>query len=166
MVRDYDGFSAVLKGIAEGNTIVLSRLFGECGLNDPALASLFHVPGRNLASRVAELQPIAFDLAFDLLRFDPDAKEERKPADPNAKPRDVLKECEALFGFATGILKWTPEVAWNATPGEIVAAWNYRDEAFTSPEDRKKKEIASLPLAERTRLTFASIGTRKEGDAE
>ncbi|UJW85759.1 phage tail assembly chaperone [Devosia sp. SL43] len=54
--------------------------------------------------------------------IDPDDATPSEPAP--GKPVDPERAFAQLFGIATGALGWTPEAAWNATPAEIIAAYN------------------------------------------
>lgn len=65
----------------------------------------------------ATLLALALQLVMGWMMIDPDA--EQAPADSSSKPADPVEEFEAMFGFATGVLRWTPAEAWAATPGEI-----------------------------------------------
>lgn len=157
LARTYGTFGPVLSGIQEGSVTIMGRVIGECGIESLALADLFTLPGRSLASRIAELRPIALNLVFGLLGIDPDA--EQTPADKTAKPADLVEGFEDLFGFATGILRWTPADAWAATPGEIIAAANARQKAFGKKED-DKPDHSTLTLDQQAMLLSARLDTR------
>lgn len=172
LARAYGGdFRPLLSSLAEGDTIAIGRVFGECVSSSGALPDLFTVPGTSLAARIAELQPIAFELVAALLGVDPDEPEER-PASPSAKPQDapnLVEQYETLFAFATGILKWAPETAWKATPEEIVAAMQFRAKVFNpKPDPKASKPHGDLTLNQQADLLAANLMARygKKPDAE
>jgi hypothetical protein len=48
----------------------------------------------------------------------------RKGAQASAKPVPWVEAFADLFAIATGVLHWTPQAAWQATPTEIATAFN------------------------------------------
>ncbi|KAB0679519.1 phage tail assembly chaperone [Aureimonas leprariae] len=169
LVDEFGSLSPVFRGIGEGNLSTIGRVLVECGFTG-SLSDLLFVSDQSLAACLVVLQPIAFELVGGLLGADPDAKDEPRPADPNSKPAAPIAFYESLFAFATGILRWTPDATWNATPGEIIVAMEFRTEAHASPDDRKKRDQektrAALPIADRTRMAFEALGGTRRDDAD
>lgn len=67
---------------------------------------------------------------FELCTIDEPATGEDATAKAasNTKPETFPDFYMRLFRIATGWLGWPPEAAWNATPGEIIAAYKGRTE--------------------------------------
>ena len=95
---------------------------------------------------------------------DPDDARKAKPHDKPAKSIPFRDYLEDLFKKATGWLGWSPEVALNATPAEIVLAYQGRLDMlkaiYGSGEADKPED--DRPLDEKFRSVFATIGTVKE----
>ncbi len=165
LTRHYGGFGPILLGIQEGSVSVIGRVIGECSPVSAALADLFDHPGRSLASRIAELRPIATELVAALLGTDPDQErhQDDQLEDHHAqeKPTSFADQYEQLFGFATGILKWSPSEAWNATPGEIIAAYRFRQKAFAPAKSATAaKPHHELTLDQQADLFAAQLQAR------
>lgn len=64
--------------------------------------------------------PLA-EFVLAIAGIDPD---DTTPPPSTGKPSNPEQSFSQLFGIATGALGWTPKDAWDATPGEIVAAAN------------------------------------------
>ncbi|MCM2504092.1 hypothetical protein NDN16_10455 [Aureimonas altamirensis] len=162
LARDYDDFAPLFRAIAEGSVTVISRVMRECAISPGALP-LFPDPDKSLAVTLSEHQPLAFELLAGLLGVDTNEQpESSRPASKHAKPTRLIEHYEYLFGFATGILKWTPAQTYAATPGEIIAAFEFRQKAYASKDDKDaaKDAHAKLTLNQQAIKAFAGLGAR------
>ncbi|WP_083593948.1 hypothetical protein [Aurantimonas sp. 22II-16-19i] len=151
--RLYGAPSAMLRSIAEGSITVLSDVIRECAIDRPSVPDpLFETGTAGIYRNIAALQAPAAQLVYDLAGFDPlddledeaDEEENEEPSDdaPASKPVTFVERMTNLFGFATGILRWTPEEAFDATPSEIIAAYRFRERSYAPKKDEPKGDTA------------------------
>ena len=127
LVRKFDGFDNLLRGVAEQDTGVIATLIEECAEypRNSLTDFLDYDTRKPLAHKLASLVEPLFQLVLALAGLDLDAlDEDAAKADDDVVP--YVEHFERLFGLATGWLGWSPEDAWNATPGEITGAYNAR----------------------------------------
>lgn len=157
--RKYDGFDKIIKAIADENLTVISSIIHECSATPTSakhiIEELTYSP---LNSSLGLLAAPLINLVFALAGYEPDAEPE--PQDP-AKRISFREHHERLFQIATGWLGWTPEVAWNATPNEIVAAYKGRCEMLKAVYGGEEQERAKPDLATQARLAFAKFPTKR-----
>jgi hypothetical protein len=155
--RRYGGLDRLVTGIAEGNTSVIRDLINATADNPSAFASALDASAfTGLARLIIAVQPALIDLAYGLAGIDPDATPD-PTTDNKADPErpDYARHLETLFGIATGWLGWAPETAWNATPGEITAAYRGRLDmlrAIFGPDDAEKAKAKDAPADLDTKL--------------
>jgi hypothetical protein len=143
LVRQFDGFDNLLRGIAEQNTGVMATLIEECAEypRNSITDFLDYDTRQPLAHKLASLVEPLFQLVLALAGLDLDAlDEDAAKSDDDVVPYE--RHFERLFGLATGWLGWSPGDAWDATPGEITAAYNARLDMlkaiFGSGEEKPK----------------------------
>jgi hypothetical protein len=127
LVRQFDGFDNLLRGIAEQDTRAMSALIEECAEypSNSLTDFLTYDTRKSLAHKLASLVEPLFQLVLALAGLDLDAlDEDAAKTDDDVVP--YVEHFERLFGLATGWLGWSPEDAWDATPAEITAAYNAR----------------------------------------
>lgn len=95
-----------------------------------------------LRKRMEAVSLPLYRFTLRLAGADPDARAttSREPSQPVAF-NTALAE---LFGFATGILHWSPDAAWRATPHEIAQAmrvWRKAQPGY-EPSDEERAEAA------------------------
>jgi hypothetical protein len=113
------GFPALFRALDEFNITIISDIILSASVIRQDAAALLSFPwGRPLFPLfLAVRQPLAELL--DMFRPAPDPK--AKPGIGKVMPwRDFY---QGLYAQATGVLGWTPETAWNATPTEIDRAY-------------------------------------------
>ncbi|WP_343039068.1 phage tail assembly chaperone [Propylenella binzhouense] len=111
-----------------------------------------------LAGSITE--PLA-RLVYALAGIDPDADPDAE-AKHKAASTTFREHHEKLFVLATGALGWTPAEAWQATPAEIMAAYEGRMELLAALfGGTPDKPQAPGDLDQKFRTAFASIGTKK-----
>lgn len=127
--RRHGDISAIFKMLAEGNVSAMRDLVREGDANSDLLDEMQH--GSRFSPRdyiIALHEPLA---RFAMLLTGRDIEEEVRGA-PSSEPMSQAEFNAKLFEIATGALGWTPEVAWNASPREILHARRGRDE-FMGP---------------------------------
>lgn len=72
--------------------------------------------------------------------------------------RDYLQD---LYKKATGWLGWTPDVALDATPAEIILAYEGRLDMLKAIYGGEEKPESALSLDDKFKVAFGSFGTRK-----
>ncbi|MDY8107760.1 hypothetical protein U0C82_01190 [Fulvimarina sp. 2208YS6-2-32] len=153
--RRHGALSTIMKGIAEGSMTIISDVIRECALDPNALPDPLFESGEHAVYRnIAALQAPAVELVYGLAGFNPlddheqDEDEEGEEANDDTPSTTFVARMENLFGFATGMLRWTPEEALNATPSEIIAAYRFRERAYApkeaKPEDAIRAGFANL----------------------
>jgi hypothetical protein len=154
------GFPALYTGVAEGNLTVITDLI-RAGAGDPSF-ELF-VRGRSLAAILTSVTVPLFEFVMMMNGLDEDQEPE---ADPSAARVTFAELYEDLFAKATGALGWPPEVALDASPAEIRAAYKGRI-AFVNellgavfPAAPKPDPIAALPVDTKIKLAMARFGAR------
>ena len=158
--RKHGGFQNIAKSIAEQNLMVMASIIVECSPNRrDILATLNATPLRNVVGLLVE--PL-MSLVFELAGFAED--DVKAPAEPMEAQRITFAEHHArLFKLATGWLLWTPETAWNATPKEILAAYegrvDYLKAIYGASDDAKTKELKELDSDTQWRLALAKFPT-------
>jgi hypothetical protein len=79
---------------------------------------------------------------------------------PNAKPVSFEDHLTSLFKIATGWIGWTPQQAWEATPSEIIGAYQGRTEMlkaiFGGTDEPEPADTSEL-----FKTVFNAMGTVK-----
>ena len=106
-------------------------------------------------------EPLLLYLA-NCVGVDPD----NPPTDqPEGKTQPLTEYLDSLYKLATGWLGWTPQVALDSTPAEIVLAYQGRLDLLQaifggSSEDKPAQQDTAFTDANVKKL-FATIGARK-----
>lgn len=115
--QKYGGFHNLFNAVASGTLTAFSDVLKEgCGRSTALTEYLDSADGPSLAVNLELLIPQVSDFLFALAGMD-GAK-----AVAAGEPMPFLEYHTKLFGIATGWLLWPPDVAWNATPAEILEA--------------------------------------------
>lgn len=157
LVRQFDGFDNLLRGIAEQDTRAMSALIEECAdyPRNRLTDFLDYDTRQPLAYKLASLVEPLFQLVLALAGLDLDAlDQDAAKTDDDVVPYE--RHFERLFGLATGWLGWSPDQAWSATPAEITAAYNARLDMLkaifgTSEEKPKVNDEAAFAAFMRAR---------------
>ncbi len=148
--RRFDGFDAILRGIAEQNTDVMSALIEECAeYPRNSLTDFLDYDTRQpMAYKLASLVEPLMALVMALAGVDYEDVDVVTDSDDRVA---YAEHFERLFGLATGWLGWSPEDAWNATPGEIKAAYEGRLDMlkaiFGGAEDKQTRKQSPAEFA-------------------
>jgi len=135
--RKYDGFDKLLHLVSRGNlsaiAVVIREGAGESAVTrylDDALDDMpLHMGIERLALLVG-----AFVLALA-------GADGESPRTPSAAESITFEEFHTkLFRIATGWLGWSAEDAWNATPAEIIEAYQGRTEMLAAIFGSGKQE--------------------------
>ena len=160
LARKYQTFAPVMKGIAEGNLTIMAELIVEGTAGQRRMASVLSRIARiPVIETLAAIQPPLTEFVLTLAGVD-----EADLGRPSASEQQVpfVEHFEGLFSIATGMLGWTPDEAWKATPAEIIAAHKGRIDLlqmiFGSGDKQPQKQLS---LDEKAKLAFSTIGTRK-----
>ncbi|CDZ55517.1 hypothetical protein [Neorhizobium galegae] len=94
---------------------------------------------------------------------DPDDAQKAAPKGKPAKSVPFRDHLQDLYKKATGWLGWSPEVALDATPAEIVLAYEGRWDMLKAIYGGGKDQLTDdRPLEEKFRSVFTTFGTVKE----
>jgi hypothetical protein len=127
--RQFDGFDKLLVSMEEDNLSTLIQVLRETSDKPTDLEQfLLSMADKPIALRLAVIRKPLVSVVLAMIGYDPNAPE---PKPTKAKPETFAQLHTRLFETATGVLGWTPEVAWNATPAEIIAASKGRVEFVT-----------------------------------
>ncbi|CAM3835729.1 hypothetical protein CESP606_11710 [Cereibacter sphaeroides] len=148
--RLHDGFARLFEKLDEANTQTLHAII-RTAATDPHRAESFLASARNvpLAPFLRAVQAPVAALCEGLL-LPPD--ESSKPT-PKAKPLPWVDALTELYKIGTGWLGWTPAETLNATPAEIILAFDGRiaqlkalhgtaDEADPGDTARRERNLA------------------------
>lgn len=137
--RRFDGFDNLIRGIVEQNTGVMSALIEECAeYPRNSLTDFLDYDARQpLACKLASLVEPLMALVMALAGVDYEDIDVVTDSDDRVAYADHF---ERLFKLATGWLGWSPDQAWNATPGEIKAAYEGRLDLLKSIFGAGEKE--------------------------
>ncbi|MGJ3264873.1 MAG: hypothetical protein ACFE0R_16730 [Salinarimonas sp.] len=117
-----------------------------------------------LARMILALQPALIDLAMALAGVDLDDEKARDNPRGEGAREPLAKHHERLFAIATGWLGWTPDVAWHATPREIMAAFKGRCDLlaaiFGSAEKDKPSDAAPMSLDDKLARAMARLSPK------
>lgn len=152
------GFPALFRGLEEGSfTIMSDIILAACSSRQDAAAFLGGNLGKPLLPFfLAVRQPLDELVSM----FMPAPVQSLDTAPHTGKEVPWSEVCRNLYRVATGQLRWTPEVAWSATPTEINEAFIGR---FGTGEDSKKApdpEQAARNIAEGLDPEFDRAGLR------
>ncbi|MET3355397.1 UNVERIFIED_ORG: hypothetical protein ABID33_003319 [Xanthobacter viscosus] len=148
--------------ILKNNVSLIGDLFAH-GIEDDderrdALAWLAYSP-QPLRKR---LEHVALDLyAFTLHLAGIDPNEKPNTSKASGPSMTFNRELGKFFSFATGILHWAPESAWNATPREIAHAMHVwrRTQPDYKPTDEEREEARAEQAREQAMdVTFDRVG--------
>ncbi len=140
--RRFDGFQKILEGLRDQNLTVISAIVAECA-DDPEnllsfLSSGTHKP---LAYRLGALIEPLIMITLQLAGIDDDLSSEKKTGQGAVSYPDYFTR---LFKIATGWLGWTPAETWEATPAEIMAAYDGRVEMFRAIFGSKEEKAPAM----------------------
>jgi hypothetical protein len=151
--RSY-GFDSLTKGIIDGNLTMMADVIRECAVSPTALPNFLD-----------DLEALPLHLSIDRLR-DPliahvmalaGVDGESDKAEPGAERIPFPEYFLKLFRLATGWLDWSPAVAWEATPAEIIEAFNGKRE-FLAATLGTGKQPEDAPNTEESRHSLNAIG--------
>ncbi|WP_417724209.1 hypothetical protein [Salipiger sp.] len=119
--RLHGGFPALLRKLEQTDTTTVRAIIAATATEDRAANDFLRRAAKLPLSVMVRWQPVLFVVVAALLPTP--ANESPAASDPDtATPwADLFQE---LFGLATGWLGWSPADAWNATPQEIITAFD------------------------------------------
>jgi hypothetical protein len=114
------GLQGLVRGITDGSLSVMSDILRESADPSEFDPNMLLVIGPDgLGTTLGQLQGPMLRHVFALYGIDPDHRPARPKAPTKAKLSDPFAE---LFSIATGVLGWSPETAYAASPAEIIEA--------------------------------------------
>lgn len=120
LVRRY-GLPGLLAAVQGFNVAIIMDMLRETAIKPSLL--LAEIAAFGLGSVRNRLTGPLAEFVLAIAGIDPD--EPAEPTKPStSEPVAPERAFAQLFGMATGSLGWHPEIAWTATPAEIVAALN------------------------------------------
>lgn len=162
--RQFGGFDQLLTKVTDGDLRALIAVIDTCADRRLERTTLEGFTRGGLVQIEALKAPI-LDLVTGLAGIDLD-NPPKDDAPAKAQDRASFAEHhQRLFRIATGWLGWSPSETWQATPSEIMAAFQGRTELLTaifgSGEASKAKPDENVTLDDKLRLVIGGIGTRK-----
>jgi len=157
------GFKAIFEGIAAGSLTMIADVIEIAGDYPAAVTALIHDIDRRGIVRLDHLKaPLVAFLTQMLASDDQVQKDETATAGP---AQSLATYFDHLFRIGTGWLSWTPEQTWSATPAEIRAAYDGRNEMlkaiFGGKDDKVEQAPSKETLGEKIKGIFAGLGTTK-----
>ena len=127
--RLHDGFQPLFEGITSGTLSTIIKVIAETSTTPTTPDKIQTlIAGQPLATFLLDLTVAALSVSTRLTGHD-----EERPAPPSqGKPVPFRQHHLELFRIATGNLGWTPEQAYQATPGEILEAHRGRADLLRS----------------------------------
>lgn len=150
--QKYGGFQNLFNAVASGTLTAFSDVIKEsCGQSSALTDYLDSADGAPLAVNLELLIPqvIAFLLAL--------AGADGVKAAAVGEPIPFVEYHTKLYRIATGWLGWSPDVAWNATPAEILEAQKGWIEKHQLIHGGKSDVATAKPGAE-TRRRLNALG--------
>jgi len=153
------GIAAVLKGILEGNATIMATVVRETANLDHDLSVILDALALpTLAEGVRALRDPLATIVLAMYGIDPEA--EQKPvAEGEGIP--FAEHIAQLYRIATGWLGWTPSVAWDATPAEIMEAYTGRVDMLSAIFGGGKKAGPQPSLDDKFKAVFGGMAKRK-----
>jgi hypothetical protein len=153
LARRYDGFTAVFRGVLDGNVTIMADLIREGASHDTDLPDLLDEIGlRGLGATLDQLTEPLAQFVLALIGHDPDTPAGKSDimSDSPGKLIPFADYHRQLYKLATGALGWCPADAWAATPAEILAAYEGRADLLkaifgTAEEDDVKPATYAEP---------------------
>lgn len=125
---------ALAKGVAEGNLSMLAAVIAET--SGAPLSHVHAAVAPPFNGKLIKAINAAMAVLAEMLDF---GEEDAKPA--TGTPMPLIKAFQHLFEIACGTIGWSPEIALNATPAQILIAYRGRVELlkalFGTSEDDK-----------------------------
>lgn len=125
--RQYGGFGPILRALLDGNLTVMAQVIREAAETPSQLPGFLETVDRMpIRSGFAGMRGAIIAFVCQLAGLDGNTK----PTEGGSM--SAADYHERLFKIATGWLGWTPDQAWDATPAEIMAAYEGRLEMLTA----------------------------------
>lgn len=154
----HDGFPKLMQKIAEFDTQTVKAVL-EAAAGRSETQNLLNVASGHPLSQFAVISQASLFKLVDALM--PGSTGKQASEDANPMPwSEVYRE---LFKAATGVLGWPPETAWNATPQEIVDAFEAHMEMLTAIHGGPAEETG---VSEEQRQQNLALGLDPEFDRE
>ncbi len=164
--RRHGGFDAIARAVSEGSLTVIADVIQESAqqafVDVETLLEVGPVQGVLTA-----LAPAILAHVFALAGVDDDsASSGDTTTSRTVKNVTWADHHRSLYKLATGWLSWTPDQAWNATPAEILTAYEGRLDmlkAIFGEGDNKASAQPELSLDDKFALVFGGFSRKREG---
>lgn len=117
--RSHDGFANLFRRVSEFHLGTIHEIIMQAATDRKEAIAFLQAVANLPLRRLVEITQAS--IANLCLGFIPAVDPAARPA-PNAKPQPWPAFYREQFRVAAGVLGWTPEQAWNATPTEISEA--------------------------------------------
>jgi hypothetical protein len=159
LARRYDGFAPLFRGVLDGNLTIIAEVIREGSTAPTAVPDLLiEIGTKGLGISLENLIAPLVDFVLALTGHDATAANDRVASTADPVPFTVY--FEGLFRAATGVMGWSPAVAWAATPAEIQAAYEGRASLLKSifgSADTPAEDHARDPNAKLDREAFNAL---------
>jgi hypothetical protein len=153
---EFGGFQPIVAGIRDLNLTVISAVLRASNRYTPINAFLDNLEGAPLRETLAVVAPAVLQHVIALI-----GPLENEDNGAPASPITFADYYAKLFRIGTGWLGWTPEETWNATPAEIVEAYNGRIELLKACFGSSDADHPKASLDDQMRGTMAAVIARK-----
>ncbi|MDX6806426.1 hypothetical protein [Terrihabitans rhizophilus] len=122
--RRFGGFQPLAHAITKGNITALAQVIQETAAQPTELPDLlYEFAAWPLRDTLAAITGPCLEVIIALAGGD---QEQSQPSGKSTSSTTYSEFFEQLFQIATGVLGWSPDAAWKATPAEIVTAYRGR----------------------------------------
>ncbi|OCP17020.1 MULTISPECIES: hypothetical protein [unclassified Ensifer] len=143
ILEELHGIPALFRALDDCNLTIISEMILTMTSRQDAAAFLSSIPGRPLLPFFLSVRAPLVELV-SMLTPAPDPKGKNQLTID--RPMTWAEIFANFYDRATGILGWTAEQAWNATPTEINRAYwaRFRSDDKTDPEQAERNVVAGL----------------------
>jgi hypothetical protein len=154
--RRYNGFDKLAKAVLDGNLTAMADIITECSNRYSSIPDfLCAIDGMPLRAGVEHISAPTLKFIFAMAGVSNDRAHQPKETD-SGETIPFAEYHEKLFAIGTGVLGWTPDATWQATPAEILAAYNGRMDLLATIFGGRNPDGDNAPPREHTPEEIAS----------
>lgn len=152
IVQEFGSLSAALEDVERVNLSTMASLVRIASTDQRGVSNFLHGITTYGLKHLPLIRPIFIKLIHDLIEnpFGIDTTKAKPERTAKSEPEQTpIQYYRRLFQLGTGVLGWTPDQTWNATPAEITMAYHGRTEfvsdilqaVFGTAEDKPQSGI-------------------------
>lgn len=162
--RGYDGFANLLNQVQQGSFTAISDVLKEGSGQQSDLSRCLDSSSDNQSIATLFNEPLIEALAKFIVGFTGDIDDTSASKSEPAEQISFEEFHTRLYELATGWLDWSPEVAWAATPAEILHARKGKVEMLKAIYGGKTDEAPEIDLTEGPKDTSTRDALNALGD--